>query len=64
MSNSVQTAAQNQSKAEELKAQGNALHLKKDFPSAYKKYTEAIEEDDTNPIFYSNRAASSLVMNE
>jgi hypothetical protein len=43
--------------ADRLKAEGNALFVKKDFAGAYKKHTEALAYDDKNAILYSNRAA-------
>ncbi|KAI0651479.1 hypothetical protein C8Q79DRAFT_37533 [Trametes meyenii] len=46
-----------------LKNEGNGLFVKKDFPAAYKKYTEAIVHDAENAILYSNRAACSLSLN-
>ena len=48
------------SQPDRLKAEGNALFVKKDFAGAYKKYTEALTYDDQNAILYSNRAACSL----
>lgn len=47
-------------KASLLKDEGNALFSKKNYGAAYKKYTEAIEEDGSNAILYANRAACSL----
>ncbi|KJA23167.1 hypothetical protein HYPSUDRAFT_163391 [Hypholoma sublateritium FD-334 SS-4] len=52
------------SNAERLKAQGNEFHQKGQYQAAHRKYTEAIKEDPTNAIYYANRAASSLAMNE
>ncbi|TFY63230.1 hypothetical protein EVG20_g6403 [Dentipellis fragilis] len=43
--------------AAELKAEGNALFIKQEFLAASYKYTAAIEEDASNAILYSNRAA-------
>ncbi|KAA1470553.1 hypothetical protein DENSPDRAFT_879794 [Dentipellis sp. KUC8613] len=43
--------------AAELKAEGNALFIKQEFLAASHKYTAAIEEDASNAILYSNRAA-------
>jgi hypothetical protein len=51
------------SQTECLKAEGNALFVKKNFKGAYKKYTEALKHDEKNPILYSNRAACSLGLN-
>ena len=52
------------SNAERLKAQGNEFHQKGQYQAAHHKYTEAIKEDPTNAIYYANRAACSLAMNE
>ncbi|KAI0336225.1 hypothetical protein GY45DRAFT_1430362 [Cubamyces sp. BRFM 1775] len=49
--------------AERLKAEGNALFVKKDFAGAYQKFTEALQRDDKNSILYCNRAACSLGLN-
>ena len=51
------------SQADQLKAEGNALFAKKKFTAAYKKYSDALEHDDKNPILYSNRAACCLNLN-
>ncbi|KAJ3325907.1 hypothetical protein HDV06_002292 [Boothiomyces sp. JEL0866] len=48
----------NKELAEELKGQGNKLLASKNFAEAIVKYTEAIEADDTNAVYYSNRAAA------
>jgi small glutamine-rich tetratricopeptide repeat-containing protein alpha len=45
-------------KAEELKKDGNKLLGAKDFEGAVQKYTEAIELDDTNAVYFANRAAA------
>ncbi|KAA1123414.1 hypothetical protein PGTUg99_021423 [Puccinia graminis f. sp. tritici] len=42
--------------AESLKAAGNQLVSQRDFSAAIAKYTEAIQLDPTNPVYYSNRA--------
>lgn len=42
-----------------LKDEGNALFAKKDYRSAYHKYTKALELDDKNVVLYANRAACS-----
>ena len=54
---------QQKSESDKLKAEGNALFAKNDFPEAYKKYTEALRHDDKNAILYCNRAACSLGLN-
>jgi small glutamine-rich tetratricopeptide repeat-containing protein alpha len=46
------------SKAEELKKEGNKMLGAKDFQGAIQKYTEAIEIDDTNAVYFANRAAA------
>ncbi|KAJ3277146.1 hypothetical protein HDV01_000198 [Terramyces sp. JEL0728] len=48
----------NKELAEELKGQGNKLLASKNFAEAIVKYTEAIDADDTNAVYYSNRAAA------
>ena len=48
---------------ERLKEEGNALFIKNDFEGAYKKYTEALQYDDTNAVLYCNRAACSYGRN-
>ncbi|KAJ7755028.1 hypothetical protein DFH07DRAFT_822661 [Mycena maculata] len=53
-----------QDRANHLKVQGNALHLKGQHQAAYDKYSEAIKEDPDNAILYANRSASSLSMKE
>ncbi|PPQ99536.1 hypothetical protein CVT24_005326 [Panaeolus cyanescens] len=55
---------QDKEKAESLKALANELYSKKDFKGAYQKYTEAIKADGTNAIYYANRAAASLGMQQ
>ncbi|PLW48330.1 hypothetical protein PCANC_00611 [Puccinia coronata f. sp. avenae] len=44
--------------AESLKAAGNQLVSQRQFSAAIEKYTEAIQLDPTNPVYYSNRAAA------
>lgn len=44
-------------RADALKAEGNALMSQKLYESAIEKYTEAINID-SNPVYYSNRAAA------
>ncbi|KAF9051389.1 hypothetical protein BJ165DRAFT_1400914 [Panaeolus papilionaceus] len=51
-------------KAEAIKAIANEFYSKKDFKNAYQKYTEAIDVDGSNAVYYSNRAAASLAMNQ
>ncbi|KAH8104668.1 hypothetical protein BXZ70DRAFT_1005179 [Cristinia sonorae] len=48
-----------QTPAEKLKAEGNALFVKKDYRAAHHKYSEAIKIDGNNAILYANRAACS-----
>ncbi|EWC43594.1 hypothetical protein DRE_01481 [Drechslerella stenobrocha 248] len=44
--------------ADALKAQGNAAFAAKDFPKAIDFFSQAIEVDPTNHVFYSNRSGS------
>ncbi|KAE9402428.1 hypothetical protein BT96DRAFT_937225 [Gymnopus androsaceus JB14] len=50
--------------AAKLKEQGNTLFLQKDYLSAARKYTEALEADGENAILYANRAACRLNLRE
>ncbi|KAI9574032.1 hypothetical protein HD554DRAFT_582539 [Boletus coccyginus] len=50
------------STAEQLKAEGNAFFIKKDFVRAYDKYSEAIAIDGQNAVLYANRSACSFGM--
>lgn len=43
--------------AADLKAQGNSAFAAKDFPTAIKFFTQAIEVDPSNHVLYSNRSA-------
>ncbi|KAH8086614.1 hypothetical protein BXZ70DRAFT_1011706 [Cristinia sonorae] len=52
--------AEPQALAAQLKAEGNALFLKKDYKLAHARYTQAIKEDGNNAILYANRAACCL----
>lgn len=49
-------SAEDKAKAVELKNQGNDAFKKHDWPSAIDYYSKAIELDDTEPAYYSNRA--------
>lgn len=49
-------SAEDKAKAVELKNQGNDAFKKHDWPSAIDFYSKAIELDDTEPAYYSNRA--------
>jgi small glutamine-rich tetratricopeptide repeat-containing protein alpha len=44
--------------AEKLKTQGNSLMASKKYSEAIEKYTQAIAINDSNPVYYSNRAAA------
>lgn len=44
-------------KAAEAKERGNQLFTEGKYPAAVKEYTEAINRDPSNPVYYSNRAA-------
>ncbi|KAF4604734.1 hypothetical protein EYR40_003512 [Pleurotus pulmonarius] len=50
--------------AEKLKAQGNALFAQRKWAGAHAKYSEAIEQDDTNAVYWANRAACNLEMKD
>jgi hypothetical protein len=50
------------SKAEQLKAEGNALYGSRKYKAAYAKYSEAIKTDPKNAILFANRAACSIEM--
>lgn len=50
--------------AAQLKEEGNALFVKKDFARAYEKYTEAIAVDGQNAVLYANRCACSHGMDK
>lgn len=56
------TAMAEQTKAAQLKEEGNKLYAQEDYEKAYAKYTEAITEDAANAVLYANRAACSLGM--
>ncbi|KAK6431261.1 Hsp90 cochaperone [Oleoguttula sp. CCFEE 5521] len=44
--------------ADVLKAEGNKLFAAKDFTGAVEKFTQAIEQDPTNHVLYSNRSGA------
>ncbi|KAF8843782.1 hypothetical protein BDN67DRAFT_896356 [Paxillus ammoniavirescens] len=48
--------------ASQLKDEGNALFMKKDYLLAHDKYTEAIAIDGQNAVLYANRSACSFGM--
>jgi hypothetical protein len=48
--------------ASQLKDEGNALFVKKDYPLAHDRYTEAIAIDGQNAVLYANRSACSFGM--
>lgn len=52
------------STAEEHKAKGNAALVAKNFSEAIEHYTNAINVDGTNHVFYSNRSAAYLSKND
>ena len=54
--------AMKQSKAAQLKDEGNILYTRQDYLQAYIKYTEAIAEDHSSAVLYTNRAACCLEM--
>jgi len=53
-----EVTAEDKARAEKLKQTGNSLMSKKDYTAAISSYTEAIELDPTNAVYYSNRAAA------
>ncbi|KAI9684769.1 MAG: hypothetical protein M1829_000144 [Trizodia sp. TS-e1964] len=55
---SAAPTADQQQKAEALKAEGNAAMTKKDYPAAIDLYTKAIELAPNNAVYLSNRAAA------
>lgn len=50
--------AEDKTNAEKLKQKGNSLMSGKKYDEAIQSYTEAINLDSTNPVYYSNRAAA------
>lgn len=54
----------NKARAEALKAEGNALHLAREYQEAYATYSEAIQVVDQNAVLYANRAASGMEMDK
>ena len=50
-----QQVADRKAKAEELKGQGNKAIGAKKYAEAVKLYTQAIELDPENPLYYGNR---------
>lgn len=51
-------------KAEEKKALGNDLYKKKQFKEALEKYEEAIQLDNTELLYYNNKAACYMELKE
>ncbi|KAI0375480.1 TPR-like protein [Pilatotrama ljubarskyi] len=58
--------ADKQAQVEQLKAEGNALHVKGDYAAARSKYTDAIklELDGENAVLYANRAATYIALKQ
>ena len=52
----MESSSNQKAKAEELKKTGNEFFKKKDFEKAVEFYSQAIELDPSNHIYYSNRA--------
>ncbi|KAI9106154.1 hypothetical protein DFS34DRAFT_602409 [Phlyctochytrium arcticum] len=57
-SKGAEVKAEDQAKAEELKGAGNKAMAAKDFDGAIKFYSQAIDLDKRNAVFYANRAAA------
>lgn len=51
-------SAEDKAEAEKLKQRGNAQMSNKSYDVAIESYTKAIALDDSNPVYYSNRAAA------
>ncbi|GAA5832471.1 hypothetical protein JCM11251_006465 [Rhodosporidiobolus azoricus] len=51
-------SASDKEEAEKAKVLGNQLMAKKDFAGSIEAYSDAIEKDGTNPVYWSNRAAA------
>ncbi|KAJ6501633.1 putative stress-induced protein STI1 [Mycena vitilis] len=49
---------EDKAQAEKFKQSGNSLMSSKQYEKAIESYTQAIDKDPTNPIYYSNRAAA------
>lgn len=54
--------ARDSAEALRLEEEGSALSSNRNYPAAYKKYTNAIQYDDKNAVPYANRAACSQNM--
>ena len=50
-------SSDNKTKASELKEQGNKLYTQKKWDEASQMYTQAIELDASNAVYWCNRAA-------
>ncbi len=50
--------------AEAAKLKGNEAHKKKNFNEAVNFYEEAIKLDPNEPLYYNNKAASFIELNE
>lgn len=59
-----EVSAEDKTKAEALKAEGNKAIGAKDYDTAVAKYTEAIALDPYNVVYYSNRAAAYTSSNQ
>ena len=56
------TLDNNKESAITLKEKGNKLFREKKWQEAYQMYSRAIELDDANVIYYTNRAATLMEM--
>lgn len=57
-----EVSATNRAEAERLKALGNTHYQRNEYEEAYRYFTEAIEKNPKNAIYYANRAAVLMSM--
>lgn len=63
-STSKELSAEDKTKADKLKQEGNSLMSGKKYDEAIEAYTKAIAIDGSNPVYYSNRAAAYSSKND